>query len=96
MSPRPQLFISLGAFSKSNYDAEFHFWWPAHNLGRWLDAMLRLESATGFKIPHKLESACINNLHRFLIILTTFVSIRTPMIILDSIYFGKICLPFMH
>lgn len=47
------------------YEAEFHLWWPAHNLGRWLDAMLRLESATGFKIPSKLESACIRNLRRF-------------------------------
>ncbi|MCX8063539.1 MAG: hypothetical protein N3G21_00005 [Candidatus Hydrogenedentes bacterium] len=50
---------------KPNYEAEFHFWWPAHNLGRWLDAMLRLESATGFRIPPKLESACVNNLRRF-------------------------------
>ncbi len=48
-----------------HYEAEFHFGWPAHNLGRWLDAMLRLESATGCKIPYKLESACVKNLHRF-------------------------------
>lgn len=47
------------------YEAEFQFGWPAHNLGRWLDAMLRLEYATGFKIPHKLESACVKNLRRF-------------------------------
>ena len=31
--------------------------WPAHNIGRWWDAMLRLEAATGFAIPAELEGA---------------------------------------
>lgn len=48
-----------------NYQAEFHFSWPAHNIGRWWDAILRLENATGFIIPSKLEGAMLENLYSF-------------------------------
>lgn len=34
-----------------------------HNIGRWWDAMLRLEAATGFAIPDDLEAAMVTNLH---------------------------------
>ena len=34
-----------------------------HNIGRWLDAMLQLEGATGFAIPADLESAMLRNLN---------------------------------
>ena len=33
-----------------------------HNIGRWMDAMLRLEGATGFTIPAEHESASLRNL----------------------------------
>jgi len=36
----------------------------AHDSGRWWDAMLRLEAATGFSIPEKLERAMLGNLRR--------------------------------
>ncbi len=39
--------------------------WPGHNLGRWWDAMLRLENATGFRIPPHIEAAMLANLQRF-------------------------------
>ena len=35
----------------------------AHDTGRWWDAMLRLEAATGFVIPAELEAAMLRNLH---------------------------------
>ena len=45
----------LRAFSKSGG--------AAHNVGRWWDAMLRLEHATGFSIPGHMEAASLRNLH---------------------------------
>lgn len=37
---------------------------PAHDVGRWWDAMLRLEQATGFAIPAAIEAAMLANLKR--------------------------------
>ena len=37
-------------------------WLESHDTGRWWDAMLRLEHATGFVIPPDLESAMLRNL----------------------------------
>jgi hypothetical protein len=37
-------------------------WEVAHDLGRWWDAVLRLEEATGFAIPAELEAASLRNL----------------------------------
>ncbi len=34
----------------------------AHNLGRWWDAVLRLEETIGFVIPADLEAASLRNL----------------------------------
>jgi len=48
-----------------DYHAELQRWWPAHNLGRWWDAMLRLEEAVGFVIPKTIEAAMVENTHRF-------------------------------
>ena len=39
-------------------------WLESHDTGRWWDAMLRLEHATGFVIPPDLESAMLRNLQR--------------------------------
>jgi hypothetical protein len=47
------------------YRAESRFSWPAHNIGRWWDAILRLEDATGFIVPAQLEGAMLQNLRRF-------------------------------
>lgn len=38
-------------------------WAITHDLGRWWDAMLRLEHATGFPIPGHMEAASLRNLH---------------------------------
>ena len=38
-------------------------WCITHDLGRWWDAMLRLEDATGFVIPGHMEGAMLRNLH---------------------------------
>jgi hypothetical protein len=48
-----------------NYRAHLCTFWPAHNLGRWLDAMFRLQEAIGFEIPQKIEQAMLANTQRF-------------------------------
>ncbi len=40
-------------------------YWPQHNIGRWWDAMLRLENATDFMIPADAEIAFLKTTHRF-------------------------------
>ena len=40
--------------------------YPAHNIGRWWDAMLRLQAATGFELAAKIEKAMLRNLERCL------------------------------
>ena len=42
--------------------AECDMNWPEHNIGRWWDAMLRLEAATGFTIPMEMETAMLGHL----------------------------------
>ena len=49
----------------ARYGAWARFTWPQHNVGRWWDAMLRLEAATGFRIPPDREAAMLGNLHSF-------------------------------
>ena len=48
-----------------DYKASLSRWWPAHNIGRWWDAMLRLEEAIGFEIPKAIEAAMLKNVRRF-------------------------------
>jgi hypothetical protein len=48
-----------------DYKANLGKFWPAHNLGRWLDAMLRLEEAIGLEIPKPIDAAMIENARRF-------------------------------
>jgi hypothetical protein len=48
-----------------DYRAQLDRWWPAHNIGRWFDAMLRIEEAIGFEIPRAIETAMVKNVHRF-------------------------------
>ncbi len=40
-------------------------WWPQQNIGRLWDALLRLESATGFVVPAAIEAAQLANLQRY-------------------------------
>ncbi len=44
-----------------DYHAAWASYWPAHNIGRWLDALFRLEAATGFRIPPTLEQSMRKN-----------------------------------
>ena len=37
----------------------------AHNIGRWWNAMLRLEQAIGFEIPLEAEAGMLDNLKRY-------------------------------
>ena len=46
--------------------AECEHFWASHNVGRWWDALLRLEAATGFRIPPELEAPMLENLKRCL------------------------------
>lgn len=39
---------------------------PGHNVGRWWDALLRLQAATRFEIPEHVEAAMLRNLARCL------------------------------
>jgi hypothetical protein len=48
-----------------DYQASVRRYWPAHNIGRWWDALLRLSAATGFSIPAELEAHMLANTHRF-------------------------------
>ena len=48
-----------------DYSAEIQFFWPGHNIGRWWDALLRLENATDFRIPADAEQAMLKNIQRF-------------------------------
>ena len=48
-----------------NYRARLTRGWPAHNLGRWLDAMMRAERSVGQHIPPEMEEAMVANVKRF-------------------------------
>ena len=56
-------------YYKIDIDREYRAWallyCPAENIGRWWDAMLRLEAATGFVIPANIEAAMLENLYVF-------------------------------
>jgi hypothetical protein len=43
--------------------ASDHAW--NHNIGRWLDALLRLEETIGWKVPPEREKAMVENLKKF-------------------------------
>ncbi len=47
---------------KKDMQAEYRLRWPEHNIGRWWDALLRLEAATGFTIPPEMETAMLRHL----------------------------------
>lgn len=48
-----------------DYGARLKSQWPAHNLGRWWDAVLKLEEAIGFEIPAAAEAGMLRNLKAF-------------------------------
>ena len=65
LSPDNNYLPNFWIFVDSDYRAELRFVAPGHNIGRWWDAMLRLEDATGFKIPPDIEAAMRQNLRKF-------------------------------
>ena len=57
-------YFSFGVYEQNRpgFCFELH---SGHNIGRWWDAMLRLEQATGFVIPPREEAAMLENLRWF-------------------------------
>lgn len=45
--------------------AAFRHWWHGHNLGRWWDAMMRIDEAIGVRIPAAVERAMRRHVDRF-------------------------------
>lgn len=41
--------------------AHCHVFWPSHNVGRVWDALLRLEAATGIRVPGEIETPMLRN-----------------------------------
>lgn len=68
MDLRPRLETAgAGLLAMLDPDKEFvptNGYEVAHDLGRWWDAVLRLEEAIGFVIPGELEAASLRNLQR--------------------------------
>jgi hypothetical protein len=48
-----------------DYTADRQVFFAAHNIGRWLDAMYRLEAATGFTAPEKIQAAMLRNVQAY-------------------------------
>lgn len=48
-----------------DYRAERQMFFMAHNLGRWIDAMYRLEAATGVAAPAKIQEAMLRNVKSY-------------------------------
>ena len=48
-----------------DYHANYRFYRSVHNIGRWWDALLRLEAATDYRIPEYLEEPMLQNLKDF-------------------------------
>ncbi len=65
LSPDENYLPNFWIFVGNDYGSEIRFFGPGHNIGRWWDALLRLEDATGFKIPPDIEAAMLENLKRF-------------------------------
>jgi hypothetical protein len=65
LNPEDRYLPYWEATVRKNQPAALKRWWPAHNIGRWWDAMLRLESTIGFEIPDSIERAMVENTHRF-------------------------------
>ena len=65
LSPDNYYLPNFWIFVGNDYQAETRFFAPGHNIGRWWDALLRLEDATGFKIPPDVEAAMLQNLKTF-------------------------------
>ena len=57
LSPAYQYMPCWNVWIERDLKATCNFGAPQHNIGRWWDAMLRLEAATGFVIPARIEAA---------------------------------------
>ena len=50
---------------EEDYTAGFQFHWTGHNVGRVWDCLLRMEEATGIKIPPDVEEKMLVNIKRY-------------------------------
>ena len=57
-----QPYWSIGV--EEDYSAKMAWVGNIHNIGRWWDAILRLEEATGFSIPTHIEKAMLENIRQ--------------------------------
>ena len=57
-----QPYWSIGV--EEDYSAKVAWVGNIHNIGRWWDAILRLEEATGFSIPTHIEKAMLENIRQ--------------------------------
>lgn len=65
LDPTNNYLPSWSAELQMNDSVDIHRSYFSHNLGRWWDAMLRLESTTGYRIPANMEAAMLANLKRY-------------------------------
>ncbi len=65
LCPQKRLLPYWNLATSPDYTGAFEFAFPAHNIGRWWDAVLRLEQTTGFEIPSKIEETMLRNLRLF-------------------------------
>jgi hypothetical protein len=65
LNPEDNYLPSWSAELQLNDSVDIHRSYFSHNLGRWWDAMLRLESVTGYRIPPDIEAAMLSNLKRY-------------------------------
>lgn len=65
LDPTNNYLPSWSAELQLNDSVDIHRSYFSHNLGRWWDAMLRLESTTGYRIPANIEAAMLVNLKQY-------------------------------
>ena len=62
LSPKDDYLPLWSVTIDADMRARRRMYWPEHNIGRWWDALLRLEAATGFAIPAHMEAAMLRHL----------------------------------
>ena len=62
LAPQWGYFPHFRMIVNPDHAAQLKLFKPHHNVGRWPDAMLRLEAATGFEIPGHIDAAALDTL----------------------------------
>jgi hypothetical protein len=65
LSPAYRYIPYWGMKIQADLHAHWYYYWPAHNLGRWWDSLLQLESVSDFRIPPDVGGAMRKNLVAF-------------------------------